>query len=91
MNPVKRFTCEVTAFMLPEPADLGVPGSFQWVSVATAHVFDPKFRGSFGPGEGVIVQEAMRVIQGKAVAKTQEGAMTLAIRGLLEQVEEAGG
>jgi len=87
MNPTKSFTCEVTAFLLPESADLGIAGSFHWASVATAHVFDPKFRGSFGPGDGVIVQEAMRAIQGKAVAKTQEAAMTLAVRGLLEQIE----
>jgi hypothetical protein len=86
MKATKRFTCEVTAFLLDEPADIGVKPRFQWLGIGTAHVFDPTYRGSFTDATGVIPGEAMRVVQGKVFSQTRDGALKSALSALLEQM-----
>lgn len=86
MKATARFTCEVTAFLLSEPADIGVKHKPQWVGIATTHIFDPKFRGPFTDATGVVVGEAMRVVEGKVFSTTREKALLLAVSALVEQV-----
>ena len=63
----------------------------KWVAVATAHVYDPDVDvPGLQPGQGALVGETMRVLNGRAFADTEAQAMRAALEGLLFELTAKG-
>jgi hypothetical protein len=84
-------TIQVTTFHVADPPSDGAKEPQDWMAVATIHVFDPARKVKNLTAEGVILSgEAMRIVDGKGFADTEDAAVQAAVRGLLFQLKALG-
>jgi folate-dependent phosphoribosylglycinamide formyltransferase PurN len=92
MREVRGTTCQVTSFFIEDAPTDSAFGQHPWMAIATAHVYDANVDtgGALTPEMAILAGEVMRTIHAKASSKTEAGAMTSAVRALLDALVGMG-
>lgn len=83
----KGKTVEVTSYQLDAPLSDGVHGPHDWLAIATAHRYEPNpdTGGILTPDQAILAGAVLEVVEGRATAASEEGAMLAAVRALVFQ------